>query len=80
MMRMGPPQQGHGSRWVFLEGLMDLHCGGELAFFGDLTGLAGADAFARWLAPFRKSEWVVYAKPPCRTTKSRDLWIARTAC
>jgi hypothetical protein len=43
---------------------MDLHCRGELNFFGDLTGLAGADAFARWLAPFRKSEWVVYAKPP----------------
>ncbi len=43
---------------------MALHRGGELAFFGDLTGLAGADAFARWLAPFRKSEWVVYAKSP----------------
>jgi hypothetical protein len=51
-------------RRLFLEGLMALHRGGELAFFGDLTGLAGADAFARWLAPFRKSEWVVYAKPP----------------
>ena len=51
-------------RRLFLEGLMALHHAGELAFFGDLTGLAGADAFARWLAPFRKSEWVVYAKPP----------------
>jgi predicted Zn-ribbon and HTH transcriptional regulator len=51
-------------RRLFLEGLTALHRGGELAFFGDLTGLAGADAFARWLAPFRKSEWVVYAKPP----------------
>lgn len=51
-------------RRLFLEGLMALHRAGELAFFGDLTGLAGADAFARWLAPFRKSEWVVYAKPP----------------
>jgi hypothetical protein len=51
-------------RRLFLEGLMDLHGRGELTFFGDLTGLAGADAFARWLAPFRKSEWVVYAKPP----------------
>jgi hypothetical protein len=28
-------------------------------------GQAGdAAAFAAWLAPFRKSEWVVYAKPP----------------
>jgi len=48
----------------FLEGLMDLHRAGKLAFFGDLKGLAKADAFAAWLAPFRKTEWVVYAKPP----------------
>ena len=27
-------------------------------------GLHEADAFAAWLAPLRKSEWVVYAKPP----------------
>ena len=51
-------------RRLFLEGLMALHRAGELVFFGDLTGLAGADDFVRWLAPFRKSEWVVYAKPP----------------
>ena len=55
-------------RRLFLEGLMALHRAGELALFGDLAGLAGADAdadaFARRLAPFRKSEWVVYAKPP----------------
>ena len=48
----------------FLEGLMDLHRADKLAFFGDLKGLAEADAFAAWLAPFRKTEWVVYAKPP----------------
>ncbi|QDY71353.1 IS91 family transposase [Qingshengfaniella alkalisoli] len=51
-------------RRLFLEGLMDLHRVGQLAFFGDLKRLAHADAFATWLAPFRKSEWVVYAKPP----------------
>ncbi|WP_188484204.1 IS91 family transposase [Marivita lacus] len=51
-------------RRLFLEGLMDLHRAGRLAFFGDLERLAHADAFATWLAPFRKSEWVVYAKPP----------------
>jgi len=51
-------------RRLFLDGLMDLHRMGKLAFFGDLTGLAGADAFAGWLAPLRKVEWVVYAKPP----------------
>ena len=51
-------------RRLFLEGLMDLHRAGQLAFFGDLAELANADTFTAWLAPFRKSEWVVYAKPP----------------
>jgi len=41
-----------------------LHRTGALAFFGDLSGLAEAEAFTAWLSPFRKSEWVVYAKPP----------------
>jgi len=51
-------------RRLFLDGLIDLHREGQLAFFGDLAGLSEAKAFATWLAPFRKSEWVVYAKPP----------------
>jgi len=51
-------------RRFFLESLMALHRAGELDFFGDLEHLARMDAFATWLAPFRKSEWVVYSKPP----------------
>ena len=51
-------------RRLFLDGLVALHQAGELAFYGDLERLAQADAFAAWLAPFRKSEWVVYSKPP----------------
>ncbi len=51
-------------RRLFLEGLMELHRAGQLAFFGDLEFLAEEDIFANWLAPFRKTEWVVYAKPP----------------
>lgn len=51
-------------RRLFLDGLMDLHRAGQLTFFGDLDRLAQPDIFAQWLAPFRKSEWVVYAKPP----------------
>lgn len=51
-------------RRLFLEGLLGLHRTGQLAFFGDLAELADANAFSAWLAPFRKSEWVVYAKPP----------------
>jgi hypothetical protein len=51
-------------RRLFTEGLLALNRAGQLAFFGDLDRLAHADAFAAWLAPFRKTEWVVYAKPP----------------
>ncbi len=51
-------------RRLFLEGLAALHRAGKLAFFGDLDGLSDPGAFADWLAPLRKSEWVVYAKPP----------------
>ncbi len=51
-------------RRLFIDGLMALHRTGQLAFFSDLTKLADADTFAAWLAPFRKTEWVVYAKPP----------------
>lgn len=51
-------------RRLLLEGLMELHRTGQLAFFGDLTGLADVAAFAGYLDPLRKTEWVVYAKPP----------------
>lgn len=51
-------------RRLFLEGLAALHRAEQLRFFGELTALADADAFAEWLAPLRKIDWVVYAKPP----------------
>ena len=51
-------------RRLFLEGMASLHKAGKLKFFGDLVGLADPDAFAVHLAPLRKIEWVVYAKPP----------------
>lgn len=51
-------------RRMFIEGLLALYRADELDFFGDLTHLTDVKAFAAWLAPFRKSEWVVYAKPP----------------
>ena len=51
-------------RRLFIEGLLALHLAGELAFFGDLVGLSDPQAFAAHLAPLRKIEWVVYAKPP----------------
>lgn len=51
-------------RRLFLEGLLSLHRKGALTFFRDLAGLTDAAAFAAWLAPLRKTDWVVYAKPP----------------
>jgi len=51
-------------RRLFLGGLSALHGAGKLGFFGDLADLADAAAFTTWLAPLRKTEWVVYAKPP----------------
>ncbi len=51
-------------RRLFLEKLMALHDAGGLKFFGDHVALAGAQAFAAYLVPLRRTEWVVYAKRP----------------
>jgi hypothetical protein len=48
----------------FLEALQQAHRDARLQFFGDHASLADAAAFARWLAPLRQCEWVVYAKRP----------------
>ena len=48
----------------FLEALSQAHRDGQLQFFGEYAQLADATAFAYWLAPLRKCEWVVYAKRP----------------
>jgi len=60
-----------------LDGLVALHRTGQLTFFRDLTGLAEAEAFARYLAPLRKAEWVVYAKPPFGGTKAVLAYLSR---
>ncbi|MFQ5567054.1 MAG: IS91 family transposase [Paracoccaceae bacterium] len=51
-------------RRLFLEGLARSHKAGKLVFFGELAGLADPVAFEARLAPLRKINWVVYAKPP----------------
>ena len=48
----------------FLEALQQAHRDGRLQFFGVRAPLADAQTFARWLAPLRQCEWVVYAKRP----------------
>lgn len=64
-------------RRLFLEGMRDLHRAGQLAFFGDLAELARADTFTAWLAPFRKTEWVVYAKPPFAGPEAVLAYLSR---
>jgi hypothetical protein len=58
-------------RRLFLDGLMELYRTGQLAFFGDLEGLAAADTFKAWLTPFRKAEWV--ARRRCFSARRADL-------
>lgn len=51
-------------RRLFLEHLEHAFAAGQLQFFGGLEALHERRAFLRYLAPLRKVEWVVYAKPP----------------
>ncbi|MPZ57010.1 MAG: IS91 family transposase [Rhizobiales bacterium] len=51
-------------RRLFLEKLMAVYEAGRLNFFSDHAALAHPQAFAAYLAPLRKIEWVVYAKRP----------------
>jgi hypothetical protein len=48
----------------FLEEIEKLYRGGTLRFFGEYATLSDSGTFARWLAPLRQCEWVVYAKRP----------------
>ena len=51
-------------RRLFCEKLAAAHQAGELQCFAEHAALAQADAFAAWLRPLRRSDWVVYAKRP----------------
>jgi hypothetical protein len=51
-------------RRLFLKALEQAYAAGQLQFFAELAPLSAPAAFARYLAPLRKSKWVVYAKPP----------------
>jgi hypothetical protein len=51
-------------RRLFLKALSAAHSAGRLSFFGDHAHLADAQSFAAFLAPLRKTEWVVYSKRP----------------
>ncbi len=61
----------------FLETLAAAHAKGRLSFFGDLARLADPDAFAKYLAPLRRTEYVVYAKPPFGGPAAMLAYLAR---
>ena len=61
----------------FLEALAKAHAAGQLRFFGDDAALADAEAFADWLRPLRKCEWVVYAKRPFAGPDAVLAYLAR---
>jgi Putative transposase/Transposase zinc-binding domain len=64
-------------RRLFLEKLAQAHARGRLGFFGDLAPLTDADPFAAHLAPLRRAEWVVYAKPPFGGPAAVLAYLAR---
>jgi hypothetical protein len=51
-------------RRLFLQSLQAAFDAGDLGFFGNLAHLAQPTVFAEQLAALRRTEWVVYAKPP----------------
>lgn len=64
-------------RRLFIEKLAAAHAQGALSFFGELAGLADPKAFAAHLAPLRRTEWVVYAKPPFGGPAAVLAYLAR---
>jgi hypothetical protein len=64
-------------RRLFLQGLVAAFKAGELQFFSDLGGLKDPDAFAAYLAPLLKSEWVVFAKRPFAGPEQVLAYLAR---
>ncbi len=64
-------------RRLFLEQLNAAHRDGQLQFFGKHEKLEDARAFANYLAPLRKIEWVVYAKRPFAGPKAVLEYLSR---
>ena len=64
-------------RRLFLATLVAGHEAGRLKFFGEHAPLAGAEAFAAYLAPLRKVEWVVYSKRPFAGPEAVLAYLSR---
>ena len=61
----------------FLEELEHAHRAGKLRLFGEHAALADAATFVRWLAPLRRTEWVVYAKRPFAGPQAVLAYLSR---
>jgi Putative transposase/Transposase zinc-binding domain len=64
-------------RQLFLEKLSDAQAANRLKFFGDLVRLSDRHAFAAYLAPLRKKNWFVHAKPPFAGPEAVLAYLAR---
>jgi len=64
-------------RYRFLAALVQAHLAGKLQFFGHHADLVDPKAFARWLAPLRQCEWVVYAKQPFAGPEAVLAYLSR---
>ena len=64
-------------RRLFLAGLVEAHAAGRLAFFGEIAGLRHRRAFDAHLAPLRRKNWFVYAKPPFAGPEAGLAYLAR---
>ena len=64
-------------RRLFLQYLEQAFDTDRLAFFGALAPLRHRRAFLRHLGPARKTEWVVYAKPPFAGPEQVLAYVAR---
>src|SRR6185503_5877842 len=58
-------------------GLEALHGAGKLRFFGKQEPLTAQSALKAYLAPLRRVEWVVYAKPPFAGPAQVLAYLAR---
>ena len=64
-------------RRLLLAKLVEVHAAGHLQFFGDLAHLAETQAFNAVLAPLRRKNWFVYAKPPFAGPEAVLAYLSR---
>jgi len=64
-------------RRLFLDQLSAAHHAGLLQFFGQHQNLADTRNFANYLAPLRKTDWVVYAKRPFAGPAAVPVYLSR---